>query len=131
MKRNSLLVVVFLTGIILLAACGGGESVDAAAKPVELYLQALVAQDTDMIPNVTCSEWEDQAILELDAFMGVEASLDEVSCQVSGEDGDSKLVQCAGNILATYNNEQQELSLAGRTYKVIQEGGEWRVCGYH
>ena len=85
MRRNTLFVLVFVMGIFVLAACGGG-SADAAAKPVEMYLEALVSQDVDMIPNVTCSEWEDQAVLELDAFMGVEASLDEVSCSVSGEE---------------------------------------------
>ena len=36
---------------------------------------------------------------------------------------------CKGKIVATYNNEDQELDLSVRTYQVVQEGGEWLVCG--
>ena len=36
---------------------------------------------------------------------------------------------CNGNIVATYNNEDQQLDLSVRTYQVVQEGGEWLVCG--
>ena len=82
------------------------------------------------LSNGVCQDWETQALVELDAFQGVTASLDAVSCQKQGMDGAAALITCTGNILATYNNEQQELSVEGRTYQVVEEGGEWRVCGY-
>lgn len=116
--------------VFLLSACGGGAKSDAAAQTVENYLTALVAQDADQLSTSSCQAWEENALLDMDAFIGVTASLDQMACKVSGTDGDTTLVTCEGKILATYNNEQQELDLAGQTYQVVQEGGEWRVCGY-
>ena len=46
-----------------------------------------------------------------------------------GTDGDTALVNCTGKIIASYNNEDQELDLSVRTYQVVQEGGDWLVCG--
>ena len=48
----------------------------------------------------------------------------------AGTDGAATLVNCKGNIAATYGNEVQKISLERQTYKVQQVGGEWRVCGY-
>ena len=55
--------------------------------------------------------------------------LDNVSCTQTGTDGDTALVNCTGNIIMSYNNEDQALDLSVRTYQVTQEGGEWLVCG--
>jgi hypothetical protein len=38
-------------------------------------------------------------------------------------------VLCNGKIIATYDTEDQELDLSVRTYQVVEEGGEWLVCG--
>jgi hypothetical protein len=32
--------------------------------------------------------------------------------------------------MATYNGEDQALDLSVRTYQVVQQGGEYLVCGY-
>ncbi|NMB89035.1 MAG: hypothetical protein GYA17_11800 [Chloroflexi bacterium] len=120
--------------VLLLAACssnGAAEGADPAAQAVEGYLTALVDENADQLATASCAAWEEQATLELDSFMGVEASLQDLACQTTGDADGSSLVQCTGKIVATYNNEQQELDLAGRTYQVSQEEGEWRVCGYH
>jgi len=101
-----------------------------AARVVESYLQALVAEDSNRISNLVCKDWEEQAQTELDAFIGVKASLKDMTCDQTGNDGPHILVQCKGTILATYNNENQELTLEGRTYRVIQDNGDWYVCGY-
>ena len=116
----------------LLAACGpqaGGSS--PAAQAVQTYLQALVTKDAAKLSNQACKAWESDATMEMDSFQAVTATLEGVDCQETGKDGSATLVNCKGSIVATYNNEKQNLDLSPRTYKVVQEGGEWRVCGYH
>jgi hypothetical protein len=129
MRKSFLLLILILLFAGLLSACGGGAK-EASAQTVEAYLQALVAGDADRLSTLSCKDWESQAVMELDSFQGVSASLDGLSCTQSSLDGDTALVTCEGDILATYNNEQQKLPVSGRTYQVRQEGGEWRVCGY-
>ncbi len=125
MRKNALL----LLGVLffLLSACAAEES---AAKPVEMYLQAVVDQDADRLATLVCSDWADDAVLELDAFMGVKAELDNVQCSELQVSGDEASVTCTGSIDATYNNEQQQFTLEGREYRVVKEGGEWLMCGY-
>lgn len=113
---------------ILLAACSSSNS-DAPAKAVENYLNALVAKDAERLPTLVCGDWEDDALIELDSFQAVTASLENVSCNQTGTDGDTALVNCAGDIVASYNGEDQRLDLSVRTYQVVQEGGDWLVCG--
>lgn len=120
-----------LSGIVAgatLVACGGGQA--DAPQAVESYLEALVAQDTDAIVSLSCVDWEEQAITEVDSFEAVSAELDGVACEVSGESGDYTLVTCTGKIVVTYDAEVQELPLEGRVYQVLQDGGQWRMCGY-
>jgi hypothetical protein len=113
---------------LLLAACG--SSVDPAVAAVEAYLNALVAKQSDTLSALSCADWESNALLELDSLQAVETRLDGLSCALAGTDGDTTLVVCQGKILATYNNEDQELDLSVRTYQVVQQGGESLVCGY-
>ncbi|MCC6498852.1 MAG: hypothetical protein IT313_01150 [Anaerolineales bacterium] len=121
------LFVLFIANI-LLAACASSNS-DAPAKAVEDYLNALVAKDANKLPTLVCAEWEEDALIELDSFQAVTASLENVSCTQSGTDGDTALVNCTGNIVASYNNEDQRLDLSVRTYQVVEDGGDWLVCG--
>jgi hypothetical protein len=65
----------------------------------------------------------------LDTFQAVAARLDGLSCARTGSDGDTALVTCKGKLIATYGNEDQELDLSTRTYRVIEQGGDWLVCG--
>jgi hypothetical protein len=122
-----LLIVVLLAGLAL-AACASKKE-DAPAKAVEDYLNALVAKDSDRLTTLSCSDWEDDALLELDSFQAVTTKLDGLACQQTGTDGDTALVLCKGKIVATYNNEDQELDLSVRTYQVVQQDGDWLVCG--
>lgn len=126
MRKIFLLALVAIS--FLLASCGQSNS-DAPAKAVEDYLNALVAKDADRLPTLVCGDWEDDALIELDSFQAVTASLENVSCAQTGTDGDTTLVNCTGNIVATYNGEDQRLDLAVRTYQVVEEGGDWLVCG--
>lgn len=127
--RRSLFFVFVSVGALLLSACGGSSS-DQAPQAVELYLQALVNEDADQLATLSCKDWEADAMMEVDSFQGVSASLDGVICVEVGTETDAVFVGCEGAIKASYGNEQQEIPLAGRTYKVVQEGGEWLMCGY-
>ncbi|MCL4260832.1 MAG: hypothetical protein KJZ52_09425, partial [Anaerolineales bacterium] len=119
MKKVILLALVAIS--FLLASCGPSNT-DAPAKAVENYLDALVAKDAGRLPTLVCGDWEDDALIELDSFQAVTASLENVSCAQTGTDGDTTLVNCTGNIVATYNGEDQRLDLAVRTYQVVEEG---------
>jgi len=111
-----------------MAACGKME--DTAALTVESYLNALVSKDATRIASLSCADWEMQALLELDSFQAVETSVEDLSCTAIVEDDGTYSVNCSGKILATYNTEVQELDLSGRTFIVIEQGGDHLVCGY-
>ena len=125
--RKFTLIFFILLANILLTACA--SNTDAPVKAVEDYLNTLVAKDDQRLPTLVCGDWEEDALIELDSFQAVTARLEDVSCTQTGTDGDTSLVLCNGKIIASYNNEDQELDLSTRTYQVVQEGGDWLVCG--
>ena len=128
MRKFFLILTVVIVSNLLLSACAS-KSNDAPAKAVENYLNALVAKDSDRLTTLSCGDWEDDALLELDSFQAVTTKLDSLACEQTGTDGNTALVLCNGKIIATYNNEDQELDLSVRTYQVVQEGSDWLVCG--
>jgi hypothetical protein len=127
-RKFSLTILIVIITTLLLTACGSNNS-NAPVKAVEDYLNALVAKNADRLSTLSCKDWEDDALLELDSFQAVTTRLDGLACEQTGTDGNTALVLCKGKIVATYNNEDQELDLSVRTYQVVQEGGEWLVCG--
>jgi len=60
----------------------------------------------------------------------VTATLQDLTCETTGTEGDMTLVVCGGTIATTYNDEQQQIDLSLRTYQVVEQGGEYLVCGY-
>jgi len=127
--RKLTMIFIFLTLVLTLTACAGG-GVDAPEKATEAYLNALVAADADRMSTLSCAEWESNAMLELDSFQAVEASLKDMTCSKTGEDGETALVTCQGQIVASYNGEDTAIDLNSRVYEMTQSGGEWLVCGY-
>ena len=125
--RKLILFLALVLAAIILAACVSKS--DAPVKAVENYLNALVNKEADKLPILVCGDWEEDALIELDSFQAVTARLDNLSCSQTGTDGDTALVLCTGNIVATYNNEDQKLDLSTRTYQVVQQSGDWLVCG--
>lgn len=113
---------------LLFSACG--QASDPAAKAVEDYLTALVNKDTNALSAFSCTEWESNALLELNSLQAVATRLDNLACTATGMDGTTTQVNCQGKILATYNNDDQQLDLSVRTYQVVQQGGKYLVCGY-
>lgn len=121
------LILSLMLAAVILAACA--SNTDAPVKAVENYLNALVNKEADVLSTLVCGDWEEDALIELDSFQAVSARLEDVSCSQTGTDGDTALVLCTGNIVATYNDEDQQLDLSTRTYQVVQQSGDWLVCG--
>ena len=115
--------------IVLLSSCTPETSEDAPSAVIG-YLESLVAMDENRMIHYSCGAWEEQARLEHKSFAAVKANLESPDCQLSGETNGFTLVKCTGKIIANYGAEDLEIDLAERTYRVIQEAGEWRMCGY-
>ena len=126
MKKKPFILLAILA-VAILTACA--SNTDAPVKAVENYLNALVNKEADKLPTLVCGDWEEDALIELDSFQAVTARLENVSCSQTGTDGDMSLVLCNGIIVATYNGEDQQLDLSTRTYQVVQQSGDWLVCG--
>ncbi len=126
-KKLLILLIVVVAGILMAACSKSGD--DAPAKAVDAYLKALVAKDEKLLPTLVCGDWEQEALIELDSFQAVTPRLDNAVCKQTGTDGNTALVSCTGKIIATYNNEDQTLDLSTRTYQVVQDNGDWLVCG--
>jgi hypothetical protein len=119
----------FLLSLLLLACSRSGKPNDGAVTAVETYIQALSDKNADQMIAASCAAWEEQAQLELDAFVGVQTRVEELACEVTGTEGEITLVSCAGQIIATYGAEDRNFPLDATAFQVVQEGGEWRVCG--
>ena len=118
---------VMLLGL-LLAGCQADE--DGAARAVEAYLQARVETNLDRMTQLSCPDWETQARVEAATFQAMNAQLEDVICATSGSDGGFTLVSCSGKITTTYQGEAREWSVSDNQYRVLDDGGEWRMCGY-
>jgi len=130
-KRNVSLIICLALTAGLLSACGSAPSAAAGPeKAIETYLTALVNQDANRLTTASCKAYEEKAKLELDSFQAVKAKLESLVCTNAGDVEGGAKVTCAGKIVATYGNENQEIPLDRRPYLATQEGGEWRMCGY-
>lgn len=128
MRKFALTFLTIIMMSLILSACASDDN-NGPVQAVEGYLKALVAKDEDRLPTLVCGDWEEAALIELDSFQAVTPRLENAACEQTGADGDFALVKCTGKIIATYNDEDQELDLSVRTYQVVQEGGDWLVCG--
>ena len=135
MRKFALIALAVFILSLLFSACGQAknptvQAKDPATKAVEDYLTALVNKNADALSALSCADWESQALLELDAFQAVTTRLENMACTATGTDGTTTQVNCQGKILATYNGEDQQFDLSLRNYQVVQQGGEYLVCGY-
>ena len=127
MRKLFLILSILFLPNILLTACA--SSSDAPAKAVEDYWNVIVAKDAERLPTLVCGSWEEDALTALDALQAVSARLENVACSQTGTDGNTALVNCTGKMVLTYDTEDQEIDLSLSTYEVIEEGGDWLVCG--
>jgi hypothetical protein len=126
LKRDVMKKLSFLL-LLLLAACGGSSNPGAA---VENYFRALVAKDATRAVTLSCAAWEEGARTDVDTFAMYPATLENISCQDAGADGENRVISCTGKAILDYNGEKQEIDLSARQYIVAKEGGEWKMCGY-
>lgn len=119
--------------LLMCSACQAqspNETNSAAVRALTSYLEALVEKDEATLSQLSCADWELQALLELDAFQSVETSLEGLQCQSTETGEGGATVVCAGKILTSYGGETQEYDLSERNYKLTEQNGEWLVCGY-
>lgn len=117
----------FVITVIVAALLLGGCSQSNPADTMAAYLQALVEGDADTLIGLACADWEQQARVQAFSFRDLDARIDGLSCQQSGQAGEFTLVRCAGEIVITYAGEVQNRPLG--TYRLIQENDEWKMCG--
>jgi len=111
-----------------LTACGGREHPAAAA--MEAFVQALGDKNEAQYMTLTCAEYELDALLEYDSFGLVKTHIESLDCQAVSVDGDTAEVNCLGDLVATYSNENRTFDLSERHYQVVRQDGLWLVCGY-
>jgi hypothetical protein len=128
--RYSLLLVLLAFMIVTCQKSQGSDATSGASRVVGDYFKALVAKDANQAVNLSCAGWEEQAQIDADTFAINPATAENIQCKTAGEEGEVTLVSCTGKLVLDYNGEKQEINLAERTYRVVQEGGEWRMCGY-
>ena len=124
-----LLILSMLGLSIFLSACGSSANSTGAVDAVEDYVNALANNDEASLSALSCADWESSALTELDSLQAVTSTLEGFSCQQSGTDGETALVDCKGKMILSYNDEDQELDLSARTYRVVEQDGNWLVCG--
>ncbi len=122
----------FLPLMLLLAsyltACAGREH--PATATVEAFVQALGDKNEAQYMTLTCADYEFDALLEYDAFGLVKTHIESLDCQAVNVNGDTAEVNCLGDLVATYGNENRTFDLSERHYQVVKQDGQWLVCGY-
>jgi hypothetical protein len=113
---------------LLLFACA--KSSNPSEKAVEDYLTAMADKKSDRLSALSCSDWQSDALQELNSLQSVKTRLEGLSCAVTGVDGSTTDVVCQGNIIITSTSPDQQLDLSVRTYQVVQQDGKYLVCGY-
>ena len=126
--RKYILLLSIMLATLVLSACGSSNT-DAPVQAVEEYWNVIVAKDAERLPTLVCGDYEDEALTVLDSLQAVTARLDSLTCTQTGTDGDTALVNCTGNLVLTYDAEDQNLDLSVFTYEVVEEGGDWLICG--
>lgn len=117
---------ILLAILILLTACAQRGPVET----LQTYLQAKAESNLEAMLSLSCADWEGQAIVEASSFESMNAEIQGMSCRQTGEDGAFTVVECEGTIVTVYNGETREWDLGAFPYRLLQEDGEWKMCGY-
>ena len=130
MYKVKILLASFAVITLLLSSCSGSSNSDAAATAVKDYWQAMVSRDLNQAIAHSCASWETQARTEFNSFSAVKLKLENVACTVKSQAATEAQVTCNGSIIANYGAEDLTIDIANRIYRVVNESGEWRMCGY-
>jgi hypothetical protein len=121
--------VFLLVSVFLLSNCSERTS-SSAGEAANNYIIALAEKNKPQIVALSCKEWEESAILEVDALLSVGAAVTDLKCEITDESGSEATVVCSGSLDLTYNDEIRAIDLSRRTYSLRNEDGQWRVCSY-
>jgi len=114
--------------LLLLTACQGGRGAEVT---IEAYIQALVRKDGNALIALSCNAWEEGARTDARAYDGVETRLEGLNCRDIGTTGAREaVIACTGTLIGNYNGEDRQIDLSAREFLAVEEGGEWRMCGY-
>ena len=130
MSHKSFLVVLMILIVagFFVSAC---ESARTPADVIVDYLEAVAESDQTSAVANSCAAWEEDARAEGAAFINVEVTLKDLECDVLSQSETDATVSCTGAFLFSYDaGEEQEQDLYGRVFSLVQEAGEWRMCGY-
>jgi len=128
--KSPLIILITLT--IILAGCAQDTAdPQAPAKAVETYLEARISKDSEAFQGTFCADFEFDALTEFDSFGAVEATIEDMTCEVESTSDGSAVVTCTGSVDVVYDGETNDtLDLARFKYTATQEDGEWKMCGY-
>jgi len=126
---KKVVILFFVLTIVFVAGCGNQAS-DSASEAAKQYILALAEKDKPRVVSLSCNEWEESAILEVDALLSVGASVSNLECKIVDQNDSQADVVCTGNLDLTYNDEVRAIDLSRKTYSLSQEDGQWRVCSY-
>ncbi|MDO9545368.1 MAG: hypothetical protein Q7J07_01285 [Pelolinea sp.] len=126
---KKILFIFLLILLFLVTGCSSqtGPSADEAAND---YIIALSEKNKPQVVALSCKEWEESAILEVDALLSVDAAVSDLNCTITGESVSEATVICEGSLDLTYSDEIRAIDLSRRTYTLLNEDGQWRVCSY-
>ena len=124
MRIFMLILLVSLT----LTACSGSKA-DAPAAVVEAFWQAMAAKDSAQLSSLSCADYESTALTTLDSFQSVDLELKDIQCTSSSITEENAEVTCKGSLNASYGAEDFSFDLSASTYLVVNQGGNWLMCG--
>ena len=127
-RKIILFAIVWLTLGAILAGCSGDQAL--AVKSVETFFQAILEKDETLFRSSVCSDYENVAMMDFSSFAIVETRMENFSCESEGETNGQVSVRCQGNLQASFGNEVRSFDLSSRIYQVIEENGQWLVCGH-
>jgi hypothetical protein len=125
-KKNFFLSIILL--VVFLPGCGNNQSL--AAQSVEEYFQAIVEKNQDMLVSKVCTSYEPNAMMDFNTFAIVKTSLENFSCQTTTTNENGYDVKCQGSLQAKFGDELRTFDLSKRTFQVVEENGNWLICGH-
>ena len=125
-KKNVFLSIILL--VVFLPGCGNNQSL--ATQSVEEYFQAIVEKNQDMLVSKVCTSYEPNAMMDFNTFAIVKTSLENFSCQTTTTNENGYDVNCQGSLQAKFGDELRTFDLSKRTFQVVEENGNWLICGH-
>jgi hypothetical protein len=126
MKKSLKVGIFFIVMVMMLVGC---KNVSSPSATMEAYMNAISTKDANVIASLSCPDYAQTAQESLDSFMSVDTTLADLACSELENDGSKALVNCTGNLVASYNNEKTEFDLSILSYQLQKVNGDWLVCG--